>query len=294
MKAIQIGGLAKNVLVEGTTGKVMGVTSSGVFLNSANKIFFLTSADYKSPYNIQIRGYNELAVKIAVGDQWQVGGEELSFSSHNIRIDINSAQVWNPVPQKNNTTTHVVQIERINRLMHRLRELDPQKGWLFLFDSGNSPIEAQDREALRIRLLTQKFLSGVGATDKLVCLESARSILGLGGGLTPSGDDWLTGFFLFHYRKTQAKDEMDPFIVDLGATITAMAFERTTKISVNRIEAACQGWAEEIFLEVIDSLLDSEKELDDQTALHLINFGHSSGVDTCMGICAAVIHNQAK
>jgi hypothetical protein len=64
--------------------------------------------------------------------------------------------------------------------------------------------------------------------------------------------------------------------------------ERTTKISANRIKAACQGWAEEIFLEVLDHLLVSSVELLDEEVQRLVNFGHSSGVDTCMGIHSAL------
>lgn len=282
MNAIQIGGLAKKVLIGGATGKVLGITSSGSFLNSAEKILFVTSAPYKSPYNIQINEYEQLAAKVKVGDQWQVSGEVLEFNESNMRIDMGSALFWSPLPQKIISTGCDEQIVRINQLMRRLRELDPHKGWLIIFNS-----EPQNKMGLHIRQLTKQFLAGIDNSDKSVYLKGARSILGLGGGLTPSGDDWLTGFFLFHARRAQAQNVNDPFLTDLGAEITNMAFESTTSISANRIEAACQGWAEEIFLEVIDHLFDAEFPLSDEKIVQLVNFGHSSGVDTCLGIHAA-------
>jgi hypothetical protein len=59
-------------------------------------------------------------------------------------------------------------------------------------------------------------------------------------------------------------------------------------ISANRIEAACQGWSEELFLGVVDSLLVDDAQVSDLTIERLVNFGHSSGVDTCVGIGAAL------
>ena len=61
-------------------------------------------------------------------------------------------------------------------------------------------------------------------------------------------------------------------MTSLGESLTAMAFESTTTISANRIEAACQGWSEELFLEVIDSLFIADAEIGDQEAERLVVF----------------------
>jgi hypothetical protein len=276
--AIQIGGLAKNALAAGMQGKIMGITSSGIFLNSGDKILFLTPADYKSPYNIQIGLLDFLAAKDSIGDQWSNDGSMLLFPDSSIRIDIKAAQVWQPSPLPQITSDPATQIEHMQGLLQCFCELDASKGWLFLADCKGSITKAQNPESRRIHQMTDHFIKGIKRRDVLGCLRYVRSILGLGGGLTPSGDDWLTGFFLFRARRAQALQQADPFISSLGAAVNALAFE-----------AACQGWAEELFLEVVDYLLIKERTLSDEKLERLFGFGHSSGVDTCMGIKAGLL-----
>lgn len=285
IKALQVGGLARDVLTPGARGTVMGVTSGGIFLHSDGKILFLTEANYDSPYNIRVESISPLAPQIAAGDAWSAEGGKIILERLDLQIDIQTAVVWEPSPLKHADNPIAEQVRRMDTLLERFRELDPDKGWLFLMDAGNGTDHGMpDLEAHRIHDLTGHFLAGVKETDLSACLESARSILGLGGGLTPSGDDWLTGFFLYFARA----DRQDQFLLDLGASVTAMAMERTTKISANRIEAACRGWAEEMFLEVLDHLLVSNIVLSDEKVQRLVKFGHSSGVDTCMGIHGAL------
>jgi hypothetical protein len=285
IKAIQIGGLAREVLIPGTKGSVMGVTSTGIFLNAANVILFITEVPYNSPYNIQVETMARLTPQISIGDAWSVEGEQIIFDRTHFQVDFETAQVWKPSPPKSADNLKVEQIKRMDVLLERFTALDPGKGWLFLREAGRvSGATKSVLEAQRVHHWTEQFIADVRRPDLPTCLESARPILGLGGGLTPSGDDWLTGFFLYFARANR----QDQFMLDLGEAITSMALERTTSISANRIKAACQGWAEEIFLEVLDHLLVSSVELTDEKIQRLANFGHSSGVDTCMGIYSAL------
>ena len=66
------------------------------------------------------------------------------------------------------------------------------------------------------------------------------------------------------------------------------SFEKTTTISANRLEYAARGWSEELFLRLIDHLFDSQKPFDNEKIQLLADFGHSSGIDTMMGIMYAV------
>ena len=66
-----------------------------------------------------------------------------------------------------------------------------------------------------------------------------------------------------------------------------MAFQKTTTISANRILTAGRGWAEEPFLQVIDTLFTGS-DMPSGMAELLTHFGHSSGVDTTLGIAASI------
>ena len=287
MRAVMIGELARRALSDGATGKVMGVTSKGMFLAAGERILFVTDADYKSPFNIQVPEYTNAAAGLEAGETWRFDSGELIFGSQAIRIDIGNAQTWQLTPPPEMLTSISDQLARMEGLLRRTAAIDPSKGWLFLAVPSASNGLGDESEGTRIRRMTADFLNSVKREDLEGSLEQARSILGRGGGLTPSGDDWLSGFLLYHARS----GGKTPFLRDLETSLTAMAIERTTKISANRIEAVCQGRAEELFLEVIDHLFDPQREFSDLQVKRLVNFGHSSGVDTCVGIWAALAIN---
>ena len=284
MQAVMIGELAKRALTEDTAGKVMGVTSKGMFLAAGERILFVTEADYKSPFNIQVPGYSDMINRLSPGDAWRFESDGLILSDRSIRIDISSTEIWRPMPPAAVLCTQQEQRVRLEDLLRRMAEVDPAKGWLYLAVPHAGEDFPAGSEESRINQMTSDFLRCVREGDLEGACANARSIMGRGGGLTPSGDDWLSGFLLYHARS----GKNDIFMQKLGQTLTAMAFERTTKISANRIEAACQGWSEQLFLEVIDTLFDPQRAFTDLQVKYLVGFGHSSGVDTCVGIWAAI------
>jgi hypothetical protein len=248
---------------------------------------FLTDAAYKSPYNIQIRQIDFLSNTVKNGDVCLMAEGSIIFPQQQLSINLQSAESWQPNRMIEITNSLETQAERIDAIVHRMCEIDPNKGWLFLENCEESVSNSMTYVDDRIKKNTLAFVAGYKAFDMPACLDSAKSIIGLGGGLTPSGDDWITGFLLLLSRANQTKGAEELFTNDLGKSLTELAFQKTTKISANRIEAACTGWAEELFLDLIDNIFITETKLSNTKIEYLMNFGHSSGVDTCMGIFAA-------
>ena len=257
-EAIQIGGLAKEVTKIGVQGSVVGVVSKGIFINSGDKIIFLTSAAYKSPYNIQVRQIDQISNSLNAGDICHLVGESIYFPQSTLTIDLKRAEVWFPDPPKRITCSREQQVERINVLSQKMNDIDPNKGWLFLSDSGSSELGSLNSENNRIRNAVKAFVENSAASNLPGSLLAARSIIGLGGGLTPSGDDWLTGFMLLQSRVDQSTGIKRPYVESLGKSLVEMAIQKTTKISANCISAACSGWAEEIFLDLVEHILVQE------------------------------------
>ena len=283
LKVTQIGGLAHEALAQGSGGKVTGITSKGIFLDSARRIFFLTKADYKSPYNLQLPELASMVDQIQVGDTWKVLDECILLIDGELRIDYRSATVWSPEPLTVIETDFQYQQQRMRYFVDQLYNLDPLKGWAFLV-----PGQPQNSLEAAIIRMTSEFTSSYNKADLDGCLAASRPILGLGGGLTPSGDDWLTGFILLHARRSQALERKTVFQSSFDQEVVKLAYERTTSISANRIEVACNGWAEELFIKVADSLFTLSVNISEADLQTIVNFGHSSGVDTCMGIWAGL------
>lgn len=114
--------------------------------------------------------------------------------------------------------------------------------------------------------------------DDLVA--AARPLLGLGEGLTPSGDDVLLGLLagLFYGGSSAGP---------LGPWLFSEARQATTAVSANYLRFAARGaFSEE--LEGVARTLLAVAEPDWGLVRHLIGHGHSSGTDTLIGLTLAV------
>lgn len=281
LEVIQVGVSADELLKKDPLGTSMGATSKGMFLKAEKRILFVTDTAYKSPFNIQVASMKGIETQIQPGDPWRCENGQITLKNGLWRFNISRAPVWQPTDPPPMDLSPVQGKNRLEALFEIMLKMDPSKGWLFLRQRDHA---GMDDEKARIIERVRDFLSAVASADKAAALENARSIMGRGGGLTPSGDDWLSGFFLFFKRAKM----LNPFLSDLGLSLVNLAFERTTLISANRLEAALKGWAEELFLDFSDHLINLECLFPAEKVPLLVNFGHSSGVDTCLGIEAAL------
>jgi hypothetical protein len=269
-------------------GSVLGLSSKGIFLQVGTYVLFITDAPYKSPFNIYVPGFNRLMDSIKQGEHFEVTNDSINFIESESRILIDNVEVWTPGLPLDIDTSQATRKKRVRLLLDDIAEIDPQKGWIFLHTESDPVEKSLDFTKQRVWEGTQQFAEGYRNREFSQCLGAAENLLGLGGGLTPSGDDWLAGFFLYLKRLSHAENADPDFPRDLGNALQDVAFQKTTTISANRIMAARRGWAEEPFLEVIDTLFSAESQFDPDLAGLLVRFGHSSGVDTLMGISAAI------
>lgn len=282
----QMGIIAAEILETATSGNVIGTTSKGVFIRIDDRILFLTSADYHSPFNLMITDADHHLSELQPGDLVVFRKGELYIPDARITIHLSPAVVWTPTAPAPIKTSIIDQFELAEQYIDILRCKDPEKGFLFLANKSTNP----SRSSIELETVNsvQSLLEGFQNEDLDQFMAGVRVLLGRGGGLTPSGDDLVTGFFLYHIRYGQAASEERRIVTEWLSKVTQLAYERTTTISANRLEAARRGWSEELFLKIIDALFDPAIILDGKSFERLINFGHSSGVDTFMGIYFAV------
>lgn len=110
--------------------------------------------------------------------------------------------------------------------------------------------------------------------------------LGLGRGLTPSGDDLTCGLLLTLNRFGAAlAPQVD--CAALNAAVLPQAYARTTLLSANLIECASRGQADERLLTALDGLMSGKPEAVSCAAL-LAGYGNSSGLDALAGMALAI------
>ncbi|WP_313637133.1 DUF2877 domain-containing protein [Paenibacillus sp.] len=113
---------------------------------------------------------------------------------------------------------------------------------------------------------------------------AARQLLGLGPGLTPSGDDFLVG--LFAVMNLQGS----PLSVfkSLYSQIIIHAQQLTNEISFAALHQATQGQVRESMVQFIKALLNGNTETFFPTLSTVLGIGSSSGTDIAMGICSGL------
>jgi hypothetical protein len=112
-----------------------------------------------------------------------------------------------------------------------------------------------------------------------------EGLLGLGSGLTPSGDDLTMGFLLYLKRWGHVlAPGLD--LATLAPVIVPLATRKTTTLSANLIECALNGQANERLLLALDGILTGEPD-PATCASYLAGWGNTSGLDALVGMALA-------
>ncbi|WP_433240419.1 DUF2877 domain-containing protein [Streptosporangium sp. CA-135522] len=115
-------------------------------------------------------------------------------------------------------------------------------------------------------------------------VTAAEQLVGLGPGLTPSGDDMLAGTLVaLRHLGAAAGVERAVWLADwLAAAVTFDARGRTTPISATLLHCAARGEASGEVLAVLRGLAGRQAL---EPALHrLLRLGHTSGADLAWGL----------
>lgn len=285
IQVYRVGAAAAEVLASKADGSVLGVTSRGAFLRAGDRIIYLTSANYFSPFNLTLAGGDQRFERLAPGDRFTVDDGYIRFPSRQVTVHTAAAEVWQPALPVPILATTTDQLQRSERIAARLYEIDPGKGFLYL----SQPIEKitlADNES--IYEAANEIVTSYREKDLVRFMAAAGVLIGTGGGLTPSGDDFLTGFLLYHFRRMLSTGGNVDVLGEWCDEVTSLAFQKTTTISANRLMFTKRGWSEDIFLTLIDHLFDPAVAFGDDLVRLLLEIGHSSGVDTFLGIVYAI------
>ena len=131
----------------------------------------------------------------------------------------------------------------------------------------------------------------IRARDAKSAATTAARMIGLGTGLTPSGDDFLCGLMAALWSTRREGESDARFVAELGAAL-ASRLDATTVVSATFLECAIAG----SFcgaLRALAAALARSRAGDRTAALRaamdrLCSMGHSSGVDTAAGFLFGV------
>jgi hypothetical protein len=119
--------------------------------------------------------------------------------------------------------------------------------------------------------------------------DALMPFIGRGNGLTPSGDDLLTGLLLMLNRWGAALyPGLEIRIQTLNRAAIRASHQKTTLLSANLIECAALGQADERLVTALDGIITGQPE-PSACANSLLAWGNSSGSDALAGITLAVM-----
>ena len=117
--------------------------------------------------------------------------------------------------------------------------------------------------------------------------EEASRLIGLGPGLTPSGDDFLCGLLGTLSLVSPFLGEQEKDVGDLKRTVMSSINGRTNSISHEYLKQYARGKPSGSTSNVIQGLLDGVESSIEDSIMSLCQVGHSSGTDIALGVMAA-------
>ncbi len=124
------------------------------------------------------------------------------------------------------------------------------------------------------------LVGGLAAGAWAQAERGALQLAGLGGGLTPAGDDFALGVFLAAHAGLYG-----PAAVARCAALAAAMSARTTTLSAAYLRAAARGECASYWHAVFAAAIDPQRDLP-AAVRALVSVGHTSGADGLAGFLA--------
>ena len=283
-----LGYITHETISQNRTGEIFGVMSRGIYVKTSSRwLSFISYEPYRSPITINLNGDPIYLHQISSGMPVQISDGQMILPDARLTINAQISDVWNPPPPSFPPLPRAECIQNLAYFVKKALTQKPSAGLCSLLphflilpeiekELGQNSLQ---REILAIQpyLLNREVAPFV---NKLC------SCLGAGAGLTPSGDDFVTGLLLALNRWKDILWDRDDLDL-INQSIVEAAYQKTTTLGANLIELASFGEGDERILKAIDWIMagntDESSIVDD-----LVDWGSSSGVDILAGFTAAI------
>lgn len=198
-------------------------------------------------------------------------------------LNLSGAPVWNPSPSiapeygklkdglsaLEEFTTSRLPMDGLGRIMFPAGPWNPSDG--YLLNHALNPLNRL-KEWLKVALVDPQ-----DAWDTNV--SAWQDLLGLGPGLTPSGDDLIGGMMLALHSLGQTA-----VVRSISAAVATPITERTNPISAAHLRAAMEGAGSEAAHLAMDTILSGNSDAFPDVVKEIEKIGHTSGWDMLAGI----------
>jgi len=293
--ACQIGKTARRLLTPGACGQVLAGFSRGAYLVTEQaELFWLASEN--TPMHLRGLRIAGPFPKLVAGENFFIEDECIKIAP-DLEVDFGDASTWAVSTIPAEAALEIDQIPvRVKSIFLTSFDLSQASGLGRLIPRILSLAAGQlDDEAEIDPFLAHAWL-GIYEIAKACLLhdmpgllQEANALIGLGEGLTPSGDDFLGGL-LFCVNTIQ---RFYPGFINLDSSEQALFIEsakqRTHLISFTLLKDLTNGQAVQPLHELIHSVLSDKPPESIRPTSCLTQIGHSTGWDLLTGALTGLL-----
>lgn len=291
----QIGGIARRLLASRASGRVLaGFSQAAYLLTEQAELFWLAAEN--APMHARCLRIAGAFPRLAAGEAFSAASECIRITS-GLQVDCRAASTWTAPPLPGHPALTVAEVScRVYGAFSTGFDLSPASGLGRLIPRILALARGQvdDRPETDL-VLVQAWpaIYAIGQAcrshDAAAFRSEAAGLIGLGEGLTPSGDDFLGSllFVLNAMHKLDAGLGLDPVA---QAPLVESARRRTHPISFALLRDLAAGEAVEPLHELIGVVYSDEPpDSIRQPAARLIRIGHATGWDLLAGALAGLV-----
>ncbi len=194
-----------------------------------------------------------------------------------LTVSLASARTWEPCPDWAGLRPRAqALLGRLGQLLVGLRDRVPDGSLLALVEGSAQAGSTRVSGGLeRAREAAEALWVGWRG-DEEQSRTGAAQLAGLGEGLTPAGDDFLSGVMLCAWLA-----HPDP--ARYCQTLLEASSDRTTMLSAAFLRSAASGECSAAWHRLLGAMKAGSDELLDRAAHGVLSFGHTSGADALAG-----------
>jgi hypothetical protein len=290
----QLGAIARSCLAPGQRGKVLAAFTKAIYLlTDTNELFWIASENASMHRRCAL--VSTSLPRLSAGDPFHVDTLRLVLDP-DLVLEIESSSVWDEPrinPKQVVTTTQLC--TRVHTFFETL-DFSLAKGFGYFiphilslskkFFTGPLPEHTDPIHLFAQPLILDIARACLGHHPQRIS-QNADALIGLGAGLTPSGDDFLGG--LLFAVKTIQTVYPDPHFKNYEISIDAYA-SQTNLISFTLLKDLANGHASLPLYHIVNGLLSGESlESIYASVSELTLVGHSTGWDLLTGLLTGLL-----
>ncbi len=282
LPALALAPAAEAWLARSTTARVLNVFDRACNLvNSQGEVLAIVTTERGlTPFALVVSASDHSPFRL-VTETSEIHVRTGSLQVGQYEIDVTAARLWNPVPDWPALRRLFTDAARLDELAALASGAGPAGSLLELFETARLAASPPGALNSRLRQGALDLVDGLWLGLIETAIMGAGRLAGLGGGLTPAGDDFILGVILAAWAGLYGAGAERQ-----AGQLAEVAAPRTTTLSAAYLRAAVRGECSAYWHRVFTAQLQANVVELRQSLSTLLAVGHTSGADALAGFLA--------